>query len=383
MRNYKESPWMDDELRIFREAVRNFFTDEFVPHKERWIKQGMIDREVWLKVGEMGMLCPSVPEEYGGVDGTFAYDMVVAEEQTRAGFSGFGGCVHAMVAHYILDYGTEEQKHEYLPKMVSGEMIGAVAMTEPGAGSDLQGITTSAVRDGDEYVINGSKTFITNGLHSDIIVLATKTDQAQKGAKGISLHIVDKSKVTGLEVGQPLEKLGRKYADTTELFFDNVRVPAENLLGGEEGQGFIQLMDQLPRERMFIGVLGVAMMEVAIEETVQYVKDRKAFGKPLMALQNTRFKLAEAKTEATIARVFADHCIERVIEGSLDVATACMAKWWMSQKQCEIVDECLQLHGGYGYSMEFPITQMYADARIAKIYGGANEIMKEVIGRSL
>ena len=382
MKNHKESLWMDDELRIFREAVQNFFKDEFVPHKERWIKQGMLDREVWYKAAEMGMLCPSIPEEYGGVGGTFAYDAVISEEQTRAGFSGFGGCVHAMVAHYILDCGSEEQKQYFLPKMVAGEMIGAIAMTEPGAGSDLQGIAMTAIRDGDDYVINGSKTFITNGHHSDVIVVVVKTDTSEK-AKGISLVIVEKAKVTGLEVGQPLEKLGRKYADTTELFFDNVRVPVANLLGPEEGKGFYQLMEQLPRERMFIGVLGIAMMEQAVEETVQYVKDRKAFGKPLLALQNTRFKLAEAKTETTIGRVFVDHCIERVIEGSLDVETACMAKWWVSQKQCEIIDECLQLHGGYGYMMEFPITQMYADARVAKIYGGANEIMKEVIGRSL
>jgi acyl-CoA dehydrogenase len=382
MRNYKESPWMNDELRIFREAVRNFFNAEFVPHKERWSKQGIIDREVWKKAGEMGLLLPSIPEEYGGAGGDFAFDTVVAEEQTRAGFSGFGGVVDAIAAHYILDSGSEEQKQAYLPKMVSGEMIGAIAMTEPGAGSDLQGIATTAVRDGDEYVINGSKTFITNGQDCDLIVVVAKTDVTQK-AKGISLILVEKSKVTGLEAGKQLDKLGRKTSDTTELFFDNVRVPATNLLGPEEGQGFYQLMEQLPRERMFIGVLSIAMMEQAIEQTVQYVKDRKAFGKPLLALQNTRFKLAEAKTEATIARVFVDHCVERVIEGSLDVETACMAKWWVSQKQCEIIDECLQLHGGYGYMMEFPIAQMYVDARVTKIYGGANEIMKEVIGRSL
>lgn len=382
MRNYKESSWMNDELRIFREATRNFLKDEFVPHKATWAKQGLIDREFWFKAGEMGLLCPSIPEEYGGVGGDFAFDAVVAEEQTYAGFSGFGGCVHSITAHYILDYASEELKKSCLPKMVAGEMIGAIAMTEPGAGSDLQGITTTAVREGDEYVINGSKTFITNGHHSEIIVVVAKTDQTQ-GAKGISLIVVEKSKVKGLEVGRPIEKLGRKYADTTELFFDNVRVPATNLLGPEEGKGFYQLMEQLPRERMFIAVLGVAMMEYALEETVQYVKDRKAFGKPLLALQNTRFKLAEAKTETAIGRVFVDYCVERVIDGSLDVETACMAKWWISQKQCDVVDECLQLFGGYGYTMEFPIAQMYADARVAKIYGGANEIMKEVVARSL
>ncbi|MEH6824954.1 MAG: acyl-CoA dehydrogenase family protein, partial [Motiliproteus sp.] len=369
---HKESSWMNDELRMFRDAARSFFNAEFVPHRERWAKQGMIDREAWIKAGEMGLLFPSLPEQYGGVGGDFAFEAVVTEEQCRAGFSDFGSTVHSIAAGYILAFGSEEQKHYYLPKVVSGEMVVAVAMTEPCAGSDLQGIRTTAVREGDEYVINGSKTFITNGHHSDIIVVVAKTDKTL-GAKGISLIIVEKAKVTGLDVGKPLDKLGKKCADTTELFFDNVRVPVANLLGDEPGQGFYQLMKELPRERMFIGVAGVAVMEKAIELTVDYVKERKAFGKPLLALQNTRFKLAEAKTEATIARVFVDNCIDRVIDGTLDVETACMAKWWVSQKQCEIVDECLQLHGGYGYMMEYPIAQMYADSRVAKIYGGANE----------
>jgi alkylation response protein AidB-like acyl-CoA dehydrogenase len=377
-----ESSWMNDELRIFRKAVRSFFNAEFVPHKKRWEKQGVIDREVWHKAGKLGLLCPSVPEEYGGAGGHFGFDVVVSEEQTRAGFSGFGSTVHSIAVGYILSYGSEAQKQYFLPKAVSGEMVAAIAMSEPCAGSDLQGIKTTAVQDGEEYVINGSKTFITNGQNSDFIIVAAKTDK-NLGAKGISLIIVEKEKVSGLQVGRPLEKMGRKSSDTTELFFDSVRVPVSNLLGKEPGQGFYQLMEELPRERMFIGVVAVAMMELALENTVKYVKDRSAFGKPLLALQNTRFKLAEAKTETTVARIFVDNCIKRTIAGTLDVETACMAKWWTTQKQCEIIDECLQLHGGYGYMMEQTIAQMYTDSRAAKIYAGANEVMKEVIGRTL
>lgn len=382
MENYN-SPWMNDELRVLQDAVRQFFAEEFVPHYERWIEQGMVDREAWIKAGEMGILCASIPEEYGGAGGTFAHDAVIARELIRAGISGFNVGVHSVIlAHYILSYGTEEQKMRWLPKMVSGEVVGAIAMTEPGTGSDLGGVTTTARREGDHYVINGSKTFITNGIHANLICVVSKTDTGV-GHKGISLLMAETEGLEGFTRGRALKKLGLKASDTTELFFDNARVPASCLLGGEEGKGFAQLMNQLPRERLYIAVNAVTMMERAIHETVKHVKERKAFGKHLIDFQNTRFKLAECKTEATIARIFLDHCIERVLDGTLDLPTAAMAKWWTTQKQCEIVDECMQHFGGYGYIMEYPIAHMYADSRVQKVYGGSNEIMKELIARSL
>lgn len=381
MKSYKESSWMDDELRILKESVEHFFIKECEPEKKRWKEQGFIDRETWVKFAEMGFLCPGIPEEYGGVGGSFAHDAVIIEAQARTEFSDFNIGVHNIAAHYILAFGSEEQKKDYLPKMVSAELLGAIAMTEPGAGSDLQGISMTAIRDGEEYVLNGSKTFITNGYNSDLIIVAVKTNP-KEGAKGVSLVIVEKAKVDGLEVGRPLEKLGRKLQDTTELFFDNVRIPVKNLLGAEENRGFAQLMQQLPRERMQIALTAVATLEQAIELTIQYANERKAFGKPIMAFQNTRFKLAERQTEATIGRIFVDQCMERILKNELDVTTACMAKWWTTQKLCETVDECLQLFGGYGYMQEYPIARMYVDSRVAKIYGGTNEIMKEVISRS-
>lgn len=382
MENYN-SPWMDEDLKVLRDAVRQFYAKEFVPHYERWIAQGMVDRDAWNKAGAMGILCASIPEEYGGAGGTFAHEVVIAQELVRAGINGFSNGVHSgILAHYILAYGTEEQKKRWLPKMASGEVVGAIAMTEPGAGSDLGGITTTAKRQGDFYLLNGSKTFITNGIHANLICVVVKTDPAL-GYKGISLLMLETENLEGFSRGLPLKKLGMKAADTAELFFDNVRVPAADLLGNEEGKGFAQLMNQLPRERLYIAVAAVTVMERAISETVKHVKERKAFGKHLIDFQNTRFKLAECKTEATIARVFVDHCIERALDGSLDLATAAMAKWWTTQKQCEIVDECMQHFGGYGYILEYPISQMYADSRVQKVYGGSNEIMKELIARTL
>jgi acyl-CoA dehydrogenase len=374
---------MDDDLMVLQDSVRQFYAKEFVPNYERWMEQGMVDREAWNKAGEMGILCASIPEEYGGGGGTFAYDAVIMQEQDRAGISGFSNTVHSgIMAHYILSYGTEAQKKKWLPKMASGEMVGAIVMTEPSAGSDLGAITTTAKREGDEYVINGSKTFISNGIHSTLLCVVTKTDPAL-GHKGVSLIMVETDNLEGFSRGRALKKIGQKAADTAELFFDNVRVPVSNLLGTEEGKGFAQLMNQLPRERMYSALRAVVMIERAMDVTVQHVKERKAFGSRLIDFQNTRFKLAERETEARIARVFVDDCIEKVLAGTLDNPTAAMAKWWTTQKQCEIIDECLQFFGGYGYMLEYPIAQMYIDARAQKIYAGTNEIMKEIIARSL
>lgn len=378
------SPWMDDELIMLQDSLREFYAKEMVPHEERWQKQGHIDREFWNKAGEIGILCASVPEEYGGMGGDFRHEAVIATEQFRAaGFSGFGNSVHSQIcAGYLLDYGSEEQKKRWLPKMATGEMVCAIAMTEPGTGSDLQNIKTTARLEGNEYVLNGSKTFITNGQQADLIIVVAKTDPDQ-GAKGISLMMVETAAAEGFARGRNLEKLGLKSQDTSELFFDNVRLPPENLLGGVEGQGFYQLMKSLPQERLVVALGGAAAMDKALEETVAYTSERRAFGKPLLEMQNTRFKLAEVKTIAHIARVFLDDCVAKHLRGELDATTASMAKWWVTQMQCDTIDECLQLHGGYGYMSEYPIANMYADARVQKIYGGSNEIMKELIARSL
>ncbi|MBE1285700.1 MAG: acyl-CoA dehydrogenase [Rhodobacteraceae bacterium] len=376
--------WMDEELTLLQDSLRDFYANEMVPHEEHWQKQGHIDRDFWNKAGEFGILCASVPEEYGGMGGDFRHEAVIVTEQFRAaGFSGFGNSVHSQIcAGYVLDYGTEDQKKRWLPKMASGEMVCAIAMTEPGTGSDLQNIKTTAKLDGNEYVVNGSKTFITNGQQADLIILVAKTDPSA-GAKGVSLIMIETENADGFSRGRNLEKIGMKSQDTSELFFDNVRVPPENLLGGVEGQGFYQLMKALPQERLVVALGGAAVIEKALEETVAYTSERKAFGKALIELQNTRFKLAEVKTIAHVARVFLDDCIEKHLRGELDAATASMAKWWVTQMQCDVVDECLQLHGGYGYMLEYPIAQMYADARVQKIYGGSNEIMKELIARTL
>lgn len=380
MENYR-SPWMNEELEMLSDSARKFFERELVPHRERFDKQGYVDREIWNKAGDMGMLCASVPEEYGGGGGNFAHEAVLNIEMTRAQVS-FGIGVHSgIVAHYILAYGTEEQKRRWLPRMASGEMVAAIAMSEPGAGSDLKSIRTRALRDGGDYGISGSKTFITNGYHANLICVVTKTDP-EAGSRGVSLIMVETDDAPGFRRGRVLEKIGQKGQDTAELFFDDVRVPAGNLLGGEEGQGFYQLMQQLAQERMIIALSAQASMHKAIELTTDYVKQRQVFGKPLIEMQNTRFKLAECKTEATIATTFVDQCMVRLLAGELDPGTAAMAKWWTTQKNCEIIDECLQLHGGYGYILEYPIARMYANARVGKIYGGSNEIMKELVART-
>jgi len=377
-----QSPWMTDEVRLFRKTVRQFIQKEFAPHQTRWREQHRPDAEAWTQAGGTGILLPDVPEEYGGGGGTFAHEAVVLEELAQAGVH-FGASIQSIVAHYILAYGSEEQKRIWLPRMARGELVSAIAMTEPAAGSDLQGIKTTARRDGDHYVINGSKTFITNGWLAGILCLAVKTDARVVGLKGISLMIVEAKNCPGYRVGGSPEKVGMHAQDTCELFFDDVRVPASNLLGPAEGRGFSQMMERLSYERLTVGVTAVATAEQALAVTIKYVKERTAFGKPLIEFQNTRFKLAECKTEAHIGRVFLDNCIERFIAGQLDDTTTAMAKYWLTDRQCRIVDECVQLHGGYGYMMEYPIARMWADSRVQRIYAGTNEIMKELIGWSL
>lgn len=378
------SPWMNDELIALQDMVRKFAAKEFLPNEDRWWKQGFIDRDAWYKAGEMGLLCASIPTQYGGGGGTFAHEAVISGEMVRSLVASFGNNVHSgIMAHYILAYGTEAQRMKWLPKMATGEMVGAIAMTEPGAGSDLQGIKTNAVRKGDHYVINGSKTFITNGYHADLICLVCKTDPNAKGSKAISLIMVETKDLQGFKRGRVLEKIGQKGQDTAELFFDDVHVPVANVLGELEGRGFAHLMQQLPQERLLIAVGAVASMERALEETVNYTRQRKAFGTTLLDMQNTRFKLAECKTTAHIARVFLDDCMMKALAGQLDLPTAAMAKWWTTDSNNKVVDECLQLHGGYGYMMEYPIAKLFANARVGRIYGGANEIMKELIARSL
>jgi acyl-CoA dehydrogenase len=373
---------MTDELRMFRKSVRGFIQNEFAPHHDRWREQHRPDAEAWIAAGRTGILLPDVPEEFGAGGGSFAHEAVVIEELARSGVQ-FGSNVHSIVAHYILAYGNEEQKRKWLPSMARGEMVGAIAMTEPAAGSDLQGIKTTARREGDHYLVNGSKTFITNGSLAGIICLAVKTDPLAAGHKGMSLVVVEVANLSGYRVGRSLEKLGRQAQDTCELFFDDVRIPAANLLGSAEGKGFPQMMEQLSFERISIAAGAVATAEQAVAITTKYVKERKAFGKPLIDFQNTRFKLAECTTEAHIGRVFLDNCIARFIAGQLDPVTAAMSKYWLTDCECRIVDECLQLHGGYGYMTEYPIARMWADSRVERIYAGTNEIMKEVIGWSL
>lgn len=378
----RRSPWMNAELEVFRDNVRRFFATEVVPHQERWYKQHHVDRQLWYKAGELGLLALDMPEDYGGSAGNFAHLAVFFEEQAAVGDWGFGVQVHHIVSHYILNHGTEEQKHKYLPRMASGELIGAIAMTEPGAGSDLQGIRTRAIRNGEHYVLNGAKTFISNGSMADLVVVVTRTDPSA-GSKGLSLIIVETAEVQGYSVGRVLEKLGQHNADTAELAFQDVRVPLTNLLGGVEGQAMRQLMSDLPYERVGVAVGSAASIERAVYLTVDYVRERKAFGKPLLEQQNTRFKLAEADTMATLARVFIDDCIQRMIDGDMDTVTASKAKLWMTETQGKVMDDCLQLFGGYGYMLEYPIARMYADARVQRIYAGTSEIMKEIIARSL
>ncbi len=369
----------------FRDSFRRFIDKEIAPFHDAWEEQGYVERAVWNKAGENGFLCTSMPETYGGADADKLYSVIQMEELARAGTSGIGYSLHSeIVAPYILHYGTEAQKSHYLPKLASGEMIGAIAMSEPAAGSDLQGIKTTAIKQEDgTYLLNGSKTFITNGWHADLVIVVAKTNPAA-GGKGTSLLLVERG-MAGFSAGKRLKKLGLKAQDTAELFFDNVRVPADNLLGGEsqENKGFICLMEQLPWERLQIAITAVASAQAAIDWTVAYVKERKVFGQTVASFQNTRFKLAEMQTEVQIAQVFVDKCSELVLTDKLDTATASMAKYWCSDLQCKVMDECVQLFGGYGYMWEYPITRAYADARVQRIYGGTNEIMKEVITRSM
>ena len=375
--------WKTDEIVLFEDEVAKFFTRELAPHVEDWREKGCVDRWAWEKAGEAGLLCMSMPEEYGGAGGTFAHEQIFIEQQMHAGIEGFGAPLHnTIVAPYIEAYGTEEQKKRWLPRMASGELIGAIAMSEPGTGSDLQSVRTTALQDGNQYVINGQKTFITNGQTANLIIVVAKTDPGE-GAKGVSLMIVETDEVDGFERGRNLKKLGNKAQDTSELFFNDVKIPTENLLGTEEGQGFIQLMQQLPQERHEIAVQGIANIERALKLTIDYVKERHAFGRPVMSFQNTQFKLAECKAKATMARTFVDYCTEQLIHGRLDAATASMSKMLLSDLENEIIDECLQLFGGYGYMDEYPISRMYADARVQRIYGGTNEIMKLLIARTL
>ena len=378
-----ERPWMNEELEMLRDTARRFFERECVPHESRWRAQHHADRDIWTKAGAAGLLCASIPEEYGGSGGSFLHEAVICEEQMYSMSQAFSNNVHSgIVAHYILAYGSEAQKKRWLPRMATGELVAAIAMTEPGAGTDLQRIKAQARLEGDYWRINGAKTFITNGLHAGLVCVAVKTS-AEAGAKGVSLLMVETDVTEGFRRGPLLDKMGQKTLDTTELFFDDVRVPATNLLGGEEGKGFAQLMQQLPRERLLIAVGAVATMRRAIDDTLAYVRERNVFGAPLMALQNTRFKLAECETQAEIARSFVDDCMARLSRGELDVPTAAMAKWWTTDTCCRIVDECLQLHGGYGFMNEYPIARLYADVRVGRIYGGANEVMKEIIARAM
>jgi len=371
----------EQEHDAFRDSVRRFMNEQVVPNDERWMEQGYVDRDVWLKAGANGFLLPTMPEEYGGAAADKRYSVVLMEEQSRANCSSLGYSLHSeIVAPYLLHYASDHLKQKYLPKMATGEYIGAIAMSEPAAGSDLQGIKTTAIKHGDHYLLNGSKTFITNGWHADLVIVVAKTDP-ERGAKGTSLLIVDTS-MPGFTKGKRLKKVGLKGQDTSELFFDNVKVPVENLLG-EENNGFIYLMQELPWERLQIAIMAVAKAEAAISWTLDYVRERKAFGKTVASFQNTRFTLAELSTEVQIARVFVDKCIELILEDKLDTATASMAKYWCSDLECKVVDECVQLHGGYGYMLEYPIARAYVDARVQRIYGGTNEIMKEVIQRSL
>ena len=375
--------WMTEELELLETTCRQFFAKECAPHYDRWEKQGCVDRDIWRKAGSAGLLCASIPEGYGGAGGTFAHEAVIAIEANRAGISGLGIPLHnAIVAPYILNYGSEEQKRRWLPRLATGELIGAIAMTEPAAGSDLQGIRTAAKRSGNGYVLSGQKTFITNGQLANLVIVVAKTDPSL-GAKGTSLFVVETDGLEGFRRGRNLDKIGLKSNDTSELFFDEVKLDVESLLGPEEGQGFYMLMDQLPQERLLIALHAAGRIESALEVTIDFVKQRRAFGKAIIEFQNTQFELAECKSEAAIGRVFVDYCIARHLEKNLDTVTASMAKYWMTDLQCRIIDRCLQLHGGYGYMNEFPIARMYRDARVERIYGGTNEIMKMLIARSL
>src|SRR5215207_4146967 len=368
--NIPRPTWISEDLVLLEEQARRFLASELVPHVERWHEDGIMERSAWNQLGAAGLLCAGMPEEYGGAGGTFAHETVINREFALAGLDAIGAPLHSgIVAPYILKYGTEEQKRQWLPKLATGEMVAAIAMSEPGTGSDLQGVRTTAVKKGNGYVLNGSKTFITNGQHANLIVVVAKTDP-KLGAKGVSLMVVETDDASGFRRGRKLKKLGMDSADTSELFFDETKLPAESLLGTEGGQGFVQLMTELPQERLIVATAAVAMMERALALTIAYVKERKAFGKVIIEFQNTQFELAECKTEATIGKVFHDHCVERHVAGQLDTVTASMAKYWLTDLQNKIVDRCLQLFGGYGDMEEYPIARMYRDARVQRIYAG-------------
>jgi acyl-CoA dehydrogenase len=381
--NLPRPAWMSEDLVLLEDQARRFLAAELVPQVERWHEDGIMDRAVWSKLGTAGLLCAGIPEEYGGAGGTFAHETVINREFALAGLDAIGAPLHSgIVAPYICRYGTEEQKRRWLPKLATGELVSAIAMSEPGTGSDLQAVRTTAKKSGNGYVLNGSKTFITNGQHANLIIVVAKTDPSA-GHKGVSLMVVETDDAPGFRRGRKLKKLGLDWADTSELFFEDVKLPAESLLGSEEGQGFIQLMNDLPQERLLVATAGIGMIERALQLTVDYVKERKAFGKAIIEFQNTQFVLAECKTEATVAKVFHDNCVERHVRHELDTTTASMAKYWITDLQNTIVDRCLQLFGGYGYMDEYPISRMYRDARVQRIYAGTNEIMKLLIARSL
>lgn len=375
------SRWMSDEHRVLQQMVQRLFRERWVPRAAEWRRAGVIDRATWREAAGHGLLCAAIPAEYGGGGGDFGHDAVIILEQARANLNSFGGAMHsAIVAPYLLEYGTPSQRMRWLPRMATAELIGALAMTEPGTGSDVQGIRTTALRDGGHYVISGQKTYITNGENANLVVVACKTDREQ-GAHGISLLVVETDGLEGFRRGPKMDKIGMKAQDTCELFFDAVRVPAENLLGEIEGQGFAQLMQQLPQERLIVAVGGVGAMERALIDTLAYTKERTAFGKSIWQFQNTRMKLAEVQATVIATRAFVDACIEAHLAGSLGIDRAALAKCWVSEQQCRVIDECLQLHGGAGYMSDVPIAELYVDARVQRIYGGTNEVLKELAAR--
>jgi len=375
--------WMTEEHQMLYDTASRFFKEQWAPKDEAWRQAGMMDRSAWEEAGANGFLCASMPEEYGGAGGDFGHEAVLILAQGAAGISGFGGSLHSgIVAPYILHHGTEEQKKRWLPRLATGELIGAIAMTEPGTGSDLQGVRTTAIKEGESYRINGSKTFITNGQLANLVIVVCKTNKDQ-GAQGMSLMVVETDEVQGFRRGRNLDKLGMDAQDTSELFFDDVVVPATNLLGGQEGMGFIQLMQELPQERLIVALAGIAAMELAMQETLAYTKERQAFGKPIFAFQNTRFKLAECQALLMASRALVDAAMVAHLKGELGVERAALIKYWISDNQCKLIDECLQLFGGYGYMKEYVIARLYADARVQRIYGGTNEIMKELASRFL
>ena len=372
--------WMDADIEAFRDQARRYIDRELVPHLDGWRRQGFIPREVWRPFGELGFLLPELSETYGGAGANLAYQLVVQDELARAEVPA-NTAVHSIVAQYIVAYGTEAQKQRWLPKLASGQMLAGIALTEPGCGSDLKALRTKASKQGDHYLIDGAKTFITNGFTANLLVVAVRTGGA--GSAGVSLMVLETENLPGFRVGRRLEKLGQHASDTAELFFDAVRIDQDQLLGEQEGLGFRQLMSQLPYERLLIAVPAAAVIEKAVELTVDYTRNRKAFGQTVFDFQNTRFKLAECATLAHVVRSFVNDCVQRLLDGTLDDEAAYMAKWWCSEQQCKVTDECLQLFGGYGYMAEYPIARLYADARIQRIYGGTTEIMKDLIARRL